>query len=258
MHSQNTLEYIDKIKRTSLVDARIILICFLLISSLSLSYTGIERVICAFIFTAFLYRRQRRKLSLKLFSLFCFFCLFWAFIIFLIKSISFNSGIVFLSLLENACFALQFALKLYLLGILAFCIYISASLKEYALALAYFGNIFSKKYGYILGLLALLVFKAFYDIFALSFSLKKSLTYKFRNTKHLPFYKKISFFMYSLLVLLEKRNQELSRAIFSKKMHTKEAFMKEWPAFSGDFAKENFQYLLLLLFSLLLYFFNIY
>ncbi len=141
---------------------------------------------------------------------------------------------------------------------IAFCAYFSTSAREYALAVSWFASFFSKKHAHILGLLLLLVLKFFQDIFKIFMELKQNVSYKFRNTPQVSSFRKITICMKTLIFLFVKRIDELSIALFSKKLSEQEKFEKKWQKiYSKSSIQSNFIYFLLLVIMLLFYFLSV-
>ncbi len=247
-HAQN----IECATVENLHDARFVLFSFLFAASLSVRYTCPNLMLSSLIYTLFLlYIIKHQNKSRALIFAPLFFCSLWFLAIVVIRSLSFQNGLSFTLSREILLFSFAFVLKIYITAILGLCMYLSAKAKEYALSVAWFFSIFSKKHGWKMGLITLLVLKSFKDLFKIATHLKIGVHYRMANQK---IHKKLYFYTIALLRKTAQRNYETSVGLYTRKLNNKEAFQKEWEGvFTQNFLIKHLFFICLCVFSCTLF-----
>ncbi len=230
-------------------DARVILFSFLLFAYFAISFSLLYLIIFSIaILIYYLFKTKEKKVSNKAVYFLLTFCTLWYFAILFVKSFSWNNEFTFVLNKANLLFSLTYVMRMFLLGLLGISTFISASAKEYALALVWIFSFISKKNAWKIGLVSLLVLKSFGDILKLAQNFKKSVSYQLRKEKNLVI--KIKVYVLGLLRILNKRNYTLSVALFSRGLNTSESFKKEWkPIFSKDNFIKYYYFIILNLFA---------
>ncbi len=235
------------------VDARYIMFFFLFTASSSLHFSLFQSLFAFFLFSAvllFKYKEKNKKMHLyTLLFVFCFFCFLFSF---LIKSIDYENTFVLKNVHENLLFSFEYALHLFLLGIIGLCLFIWQEAKEYACAITWYCSFFSRKHAWKLGLVSLLVLRYFSTLLIYARELKIAVQYRLR--KGHSFTKKVSLYMVNLFSMFCDKNYDLSVALFARKMNRPEAFHKKWPKspfLSFQNFKAHFLPFLLFFFSLI-------
>ncbi len=241
-------------------DSRLVLFCFLSSAYFTL-YFNTTFLLCAIIVYSFsFFRRAKIKnissfRSSSMYSMLCKFSVLWFLITFLIKLLDVESDMFTLdSIYETFLFSVTFILKLFTLALIGMCTFIWLSPKEYALCLTWFFSFFSRELAWKFGLISLLIFKFFGDVFALAITLKTSVNYRMRKSKNIL--KKIRLYFVSLIGILVKKSDAVTISLYARGLNCEKVFIREWQKidiFSPAFIKLHGYPLLFLCFSFLIF-----
>ncbi len=209
-------------------DARLLLVSFTLTAFFLWSLPLVSLFILAIVYSfLYFYTANKKNRESFFYKNLCLFCFLWALCIFIIQSFDFYNFKFYINFkLEHFLFALHFALRLFVLGLLGLNLFIMASPKEYALALVYFASFISTKHAWKVGLISLLILKYFYEFYELCTKMIKIASYRIK--KHLSIKQRLYYFSQNLLRILVDKNYALSVALFARGFNNKKSFDKEW------------------------------